>query len=556
MASLLVLLLVGLAALAEPCLIRRIDYRGPFRLLPPGAKARVEQAVPIRPGSPWLETGRGALAVAIRDALAGMGEEPALSAVSLGATPCDNGQTDLTIYLFTTRLLAGSPRWRIDPRLRFDRGDGMVGGGALQLQPSPFLGLRIEGAGGAGFLDRAIAAAGSSMGFAYAAGLRHRDEPLGDERLRSGYGYGWVSGRAAGLRYGLQFEQGYQLAERYRAAKALLGYSAAGFTGALGVQYGDATAGAYRKTVFDASYARNLRLADHRLVSLDWRVNGGWLPAAAAPSGERFFGGMRDRRFSEIPGIELRAAPRLRSFGSNRFQLAAAGHERFLASNLTVGLTAWRMPLLPREVSSAPDFAGQIEAGKGTIAATLESYHEGKDPVMKNIEPLAQELSPLLKPLLDHPDELCAESADRLDGALAKAIENRIFGSLPRTVPDCGSQPPIEAILAQIHHQLTRVDRKSIEQRAHQDARLALRAIDILTRELNLFAIEPIFVYDHAAAHNRRGSLSRASVGGGLRFSIASTLGFEIGYAFTANSNPGESAGALFLALRITDLFR
>ncbi len=556
MPRLLALLAAALAASAAPCLVHSIEYRSPFRLLPPGVKDRAAAALALRPGSPWQEQDKGQLARAVRDALAGAGDGFAITAVTISATPCDSGQTDLVVYLFTTRLLAGSPRFQLNPSLRLDRGERFAGGGALRLVPSPRFGLHLNGSGGPGFLDAGFATGGTARQFSYAAGLRHRNEPLGADTLRSGYGYGWFQGAKDALRYGLQYEQGYQLAERYRGAKGLLAFTAGDFTFAGGYQYGDATAGTYRKAVFDSSYAHRLRVADHRFLSFDARLNGGWLPSATAPPGERFFGGMRDRHFSEIPGIELRAAPRLRSFGSNQFRLAPAGRERFVATNVTVALTTWRLPLLPREVTSSPDFIDQIEAGKGTITGALESYHESRDPLMKQIKPLAESLLPLLEPLLTNPDELCAESADRLDGTVRKAIETSVYASLPRALPDCGSQPRLETVLAEIKQSLTRLDRKAIERRAAQDSRSALRALDVLTRELNLFSIDPLFVFDHAVLDNRRQSLTRSSIGGGLRFSIASTLGFEIGYAFTPNRSPGESAGALFFGLRITDLFR
>src|SRR6185369_13238015 len=77
------------------------------------------------------------------------------------------------------------------------------------------------------------------------------------------------------------------------------------------------------------------------------------------------------------------------------------------------------------------------------------------------------------------------------------------------------------------------------------------RIINTLMDDVNIGGVSPVAMFDAA----RIGGASRYSVGGGIRFSLVSTVSFTVGWAWNVNRKPGEGPGAIVFSTEFKDLF-
>ena len=96
-------------------------------------------------------------------------------------------------------------------------------------------------------------------------------------------------------------------------------------------------------------------------------------------------------------------------------------------------------------------------------------------------------------------------------------------------------------------------------QKAKETIAPARELFDLLTKELNLVAVSPLFIFDAARIRSRLSgstvSTTRYGVGGGVRFSIVS-LDVDLGYSINIHRQTRERRGAFIFSLRINDLLR
>jgi len=119
---------------------------------------------------------------------------------------------------------------------------------------------------------------------------------------------------------------------------------------------------------------------------------------------------------------------------------------------------------------------------------------------------------------------------------------------------------PVSAVKAELTPILNAWDslaRPPMQSCARSEAAFAVRAADAVFRELNLFQVSPVAIFDFARLSMPGiGSTGvRYGAGPGLRFSIA-TLNVTLGYAFNIAARSGEGNGAFFFSLDVSDLFR
>lgn len=561
-------------------------------------------------------------------------------------------EVDLVFSVFTTRLSAPSafswdrdsarrdpataagltsagPRLSLEPEVSYNEADRLVGGTRAAFT-IPSWGLRLAGDGAASdrYANAAINLSGSRdvehpllWQGSYGAGYRFEERPLQGDELRQGYGFGWLAGvtrpgPALGgpLRYGLQLEGGFQESPlhsegfatdaHYGAAKLLAG-TAGGrgphdYTISAGVALGTTGAGpAWYKLLFDSTYS--LRVAprtaffDHRALDLESRVTGGWLAPFGdrrPPQNERFFGGVRPRSFTEIPDWTFRSAPLMRGYPDNRLfaQLSGdpSGRERFASVNLTAALTAWRRPLLPKDVYTSPEFLQAMDQQKGTARQSLRVYHESLDPALRDADAAARDADVSLVAIeqrlagvtgpeaLKEAIDLCLESVDKSRGTLLQARSGRIFGatrgSLDAVLRDCEAvldgglaDPELRASLEAVRRQRAliddvlknRVNRALADRRAAEDFGLVDRALTGFIHDINFVSLDPVLIFDMAyVGPAAQGTFIRYSVGGGLRLTLGSIASFTIGYAANLNRASSEPRGAVFFDLKFVDLIR
>ena len=566
-------------------------------------------------------------------------------------------EVDLVFSVFTTRLSAPSafsrnpdsarrdpataagltsagPRLSLEPEVNYNEADRLVGG-ARAAFTVPAWGLRVAGEGAAS--DRFTNAAINLSGVrdvehpllwrgSFGAGYRFEERPMQGDELRQGYGFGWLAGEtrpgvALGgpLRYGLQLEGGFQdsplhsegfATDAHYGAVKLLAGTAGGrgphdYTVSTGVALGATGAGpAWYKLLFDGTYSLRVspRTAffDHRALDLESRVTSGWLGPVGdqrPPQNERFFGGVRPRSFTEIPDWTLRSAPLMRGYPNDRLfaQLAGdpSGRERFASVNLTAALTAWRRPLLPKEVYANPAFLLAMDQQKGTASQYLRVYHESLDPALRDADAAARDANVSLGVIAQRlagatvPDTLsdalglCTESVDQSRGTLQEARSKRTFGVLVRTATpgsldvvlrDCEAvldgglaDPELRASLEAVRRQRAviddvlenRVNHALADRRAAEDFGPVDRALTAFIHDINLVSLDPVLTFDMAYVGPAvQGTFIRYSVGGGLRLTLGSIASITIGYAANLNRASGEPRGAVFFDLKFADLIR
>jgi hypothetical protein len=92
---------------------------------------------------------------------------------------------------------------------------------------------------------------------------------------------------------------------------------------------------------------------------------------------------------------------------------------------------------------------------------------------------------------------------------------------------------------------------------ATRDMRIGARTVHTLFREANLVSVSPVAAFDVASLQAGSGapSLRHESVGGGLRFTIVSTVQVTLGYSVNLQHQQTEGRGALFGSLEILDIF-
>lgn len=531
------------------------------------------------------------------------------------------------------------PRFVLEPSAEYDEADELVlGGRAAVVSPDAFE-LTAEGAGSdeysharAGFAwSRDVERAALWRAEAGAGYERERRPLLSDELLRE-YGFAWASGvtRPLGalggaLRYGAQLEYGtadseisttgFERDAEY-AALALV----AGITGGRGgtdfaLSFG-ARLGAdedlepsWKKLLADFDVGQRFTprgvFFDHRAIDVRARVAAAWLAPIGdgrAPNGERFFGGARPRALTEIPGWELPNAPLSRGYPDQRLVGLAAGDpdgtEYFVSLNLTIGVTGWRIPLVPAEVREDAGFRAALDAQLGSFESTLAKYHADKDPAMTAVKALVEPMLAALRELAaatSAPDlgenetfadcrDLVEQTASDFELALREdtfiqlrageadpgADESEPLDGVPGIARACdhalepaqrdarvsGMSAALVAQQRQLDRALDGVDDAGIARKVAEDAGLVRRAVTAFVDEINLFSIDPVVLFDIAHLGPEPDHYVRYSAGAGLRLVLGSHASLTLGYAANLNRGRGEPHGAAVVTLQIHDLLR
>lgn len=138
------------------------------------------------------------------------------------------------------------------------------------------------------------------------------------------------------------------------------------------------------------------------------------------------------------------------------------------------------------------------------------------------------------------------EVAEALAGGAARELRALGLTAEARRLHDAG-----ERLRARVRE----VRRPAVEQRAARDAAYTGRVLDVTFREMSLFSVSPVFVFDAARLGPAAGVGTRYGVGGGVRISIVS-MDMTAGYAHNPAQRPGEPRGAFFFSLDVADLFR
>jgi hypothetical protein len=382
-------------------------------------------------------------------------------------------------------------------------------------------------------------------------------------------------------------------------AGVALGTARQAFAASYGLLLGDVPGRStvdYRKHIVDSIYTVRQPVGDHRTLEVESRLTAGWLQHAdAAPLAERFFGGNVPLDFIEGDAWRIRATPLIRSIPNgflNRLSdRPGAGGEHFFSINITAAAPAWRLPLVPSEISRLMGFQDGLTLAKETARQQAGVYYRSKDPAQKKIERDAAAVDGSLRALLSQvqavlptaPPALRQPLADcsaALDLALDKMqhLDSTGFGPIatdiiPDALMDCDALLAATRDNAAIAAESTRLgalrdsieastrtfDEAAISRRVDGDLGFAFRALDTFIEDVNVVSLAPVAIFDAARLGPQPDAVAggvRYGVGGGLRLSLMNVLNITAGYAVNPSPKPWETRGAFFFSLDIVDLFR
>ena len=232
--------------------------------------------------------------------------------------------------------------------------------------------------------------------------------------------------------------------------------------------------------------------------------------------------------------------------------------------------------------ATRPDDAGRVLGRMNGLIQDLQTV--GSDKLKNLIKPLAGYVNGAVNdipvatgdPLILDPDAIRGALATLLIGfgKLSPPTFTLIVNEIEKLRPQFTAESPAEGAdkvraladegksLAALHGRMLK-DLKVIvptdpERKTRRDIDYAVQSLDVVFRELNLYAVSPILIFDVARLGPSKNSDfggARYGLGAGVRFSLVS-LDLNLGYAGNLNRRRGEGRGAFVFSLDVADLFR
>jgi hypothetical protein len=359
----------------------------------------------------------------------------------------------------------------------------------------------------------------------------------------------------------------------------------------------------WHKHIFDARHQFWYSLGNHHLLDVEHRFTLGRLHVPGqVPLPERFFGGRNEEFLIANDDWQIRANPVIRAIpGSRFFQTPeGAGGRRFFSYNLTAAYGIWRATLIPEELTTDDDFKSELEGAITTVTSTLQNYYSSKDQHYNNVVAQLPAMQTALNDLKNAVATAQASHPDQPD--LFKACTRAVSGGLRRinsAITPQGADPygliasvlsddPDEIQLLKVNQscevelngalhdanisaatgrvetlriamtaEFKQIDEARAQKQATNDMAFTRRTLNTLFNDVNIYSISPVFVFDVARIGPRNGVFggTRYGPGAGIRFELATTAHFTLGYAWNVNQGPGEGRGNIFFAIGVRDLF-
>ena len=402
---------------------------------------------------------------------------------------------------------------------------------------------------------------------------------------------------------------------RYTSAKLFGGVTGnwrkQALASSFGLEFGSAGRtfhGGWRKLVGDLAHELWLPFGDARVFELEQRFSAGGIQnLGALPVAERFFGGSQETPFIPGAGWNIRANPVVRSIPANRLYLTAAGAggDRYFSYNSTAAVTVWGYPVVPKELAADPQFQKLLNGAVKSQTSVLSTYYKSKDPhfaairarlpdilaALANVRAAASAARSSAPASLAADFDACSDALDSSGDAASHAQKDKpvsAFGWVVELLPDglgpladsvaaCGttllpklaaaSVPApqltsavegLDSLTKTVARDFEDIDTGQAAAKAAADMSYVKRTLDVITRQMTITSVSPVFVFDVARlgpAPTGPYAGNRYGVGGGLRFTLVSTVSFTAGYAINVHRRPGEGAGAFFFSLSTRNLF-
>jgi hypothetical protein len=358
----------------------------------------------------------------------------------------------------------------------------------------------------------------------------------------------------------------------------------------------------WRKHIADVADEFWVPIGDHKPLEFESRFTLGRIQVPhSIPLPALFFGGNGDQFFVPGDSWQIRDVPVIRAIPANRFYLTGqgAGADRFTSINLTVAYPVKSRPMMPKDLSTDPEFDRLLQAQIVSATSVEQNYYAWKDAhfvaARNKLPDLKQHLDTLQRAVeraqATHVNELKDEFADCTTslGVAIFDVTNTLtakgiaqYGDLSALLPadtddlksvqdSCGAElneqlndPAIKTATGAINSARTAllddfnaIDQASAAEKATNDIAFVKRTLNTLFKDLNIFSVSPVLVFDAASIGPAMGAFggNRIGPGGGIRLGLASSVNFTLGYAWNVNGQPSEGKGALFFSVGVRELF-
>jgi hypothetical protein len=360
----------------------------------------------------------------------------------------------------------------------------------------------------------------------------------------------------------------------------------------------------WRKHIVDARHQFWYSFGNHHLLDLESRFTAGRLQVPGrVPLPERFFGGNNEEFLIGSDDWQIRANPVIRAIPGRKFFQTpdGAGGKEFFSYNFTAAYGIWRQTLVPEELTTDDDFKSELDGAITTVTSTLQNYYSSKDPHYTNVVsqlPAAQTALTDLKTVVANAQAAHADQFADLFKACTRAVNLGLRRMNQAITPAAGDQyssiasvlsddeddnellkvnvtcerdlngalqdetlrtatTRVETLRMALTAEFGQIDQAKSEKKASADMAFTRRSLNTLFKDVNIYSISPVFVFDVARIGPRSGSIggTRYGPGAGIRLELATTAHFTLGYAFNVKRGPGEGRGNLFFAIGIRDLF-
>jgi hypothetical protein len=542
----------------------------------------------------------------------------------------------------TTGLTQTGNAFHLTATAGYNRSYSTFGGGQLQITPRysgfhPFNSLIVNGQGSTSMRAFSVALVGSAD---FHRWLRHADWrfnyendslPAGVTRLENAGLSAQLSGESRPfwnqlflLRFGGLVQGGNMqspstallppqtvASSGYGSFKSYLGLSSRSKHNVLSASYGlelgsvKPTAGLdWLKHVGDVVDEFWVPIGDHKPLEVESRFTIGAIQVLnSIPQAALFFGGNDDRTFVPGDSWQIRAVPTIRAIPANLFNQTArgVGADSFKSLNLTVSYPVWSRAVMPRDLSTDPEFKSLLDAQIVSATNVEQNYYAWTDPHFSSALDKVPELKQRLDALQNavnaaqsaHPDQ-AQDAFDDCNANIGGAVfdvdnllknEKKVsqYGELMDLLPagqdnwlgsihdSCGGalmqqvdDPGIKAAVAAVDASqaailtdFNGIDQASASEKAKADMAFVNRTLKTLFNDLNILSVSPAVVFDVASigpSNNTFGG-TRIGPGGGVRLELASSVNFTLGYAWNIHQHPGEGKGALFFSINTRDIF-
>jgi hypothetical protein len=358
----------------------------------------------------------------------------------------------------------------------------------------------------------------------------------------------------------------------------------------------------WRKQIGDVVDKFWVSIGDHKPFEVESRFTfGGIQVLHSVPLSARFFGGGGEQFFIPGDSWQIRDVPVIRAIPANRFYLTSQGvsGDSFTSINLTFAYPVKSYPIMPKDLSTDQEFEKLLHAQIVSAASVEQNYYTWKDPefaaAYKKLPDLKQLLAGLQQAVdgalathlsqmqdkfsdcttsigmavFDVTSSLEAKGVAQYGGLSAllpvdtddlESVQDACVGELNQQLDDAAvtaAAAAVEAARAAILKDFNAIDQKLAAKKAANDIAFVNRTLNTLFRDLNIFSVSPVVVFDTASIGPAKAGLGGARIGpgGGIRLELVSYVNFTLGYAWNVNRQPGEGKGALFFSIDVREIF-